>query len=105
MTGTTRTALKKWLEWLSVENRAILFSELYAALKAFSTIPVTSASAERSFSKLNLVKSKLRTTMTQERLQCLMLPFIEQELAVEADYSQIIEEFKVLIPGERRMRL
>lgn len=103
--GTTRTALKKWLDWLSIENRVNLFSELYATLKLFLTIPVTNTSSERSFSKLSIVKSKLRTSMTQDRLEYLMLPFIELELAVNVDYKDIIEEFKVLIPGERRMLL
>nr|CAD7198906.1 unnamed protein product [Timema douglasi] len=59
-----------------------LFSEFNYALKMLSTIPVTSAAYEKSYSKLSIVKSKLRTTVTQNLLECLVLPFIEQETAV-----------------------
>jgi len=42
------------------------------------TIPVFVVSAERSFSKLKLTKSYLRSTMSQQRLNRLVLLFIEK---------------------------
>ncbi|KAL4149476.1 hypothetical protein QTP88_003420 [Uroleucon formosanum] len=45
------------------------YKDLIEIYKLFLCLPVTTASTERSFSKLTLVKSKLRTTMTQERLE------------------------------------
>ncbi|XP_050919588.1 uncharacterized protein LOC127137146 [Lathyrus oleraceus] len=44
------------------------------------TIPVTVASAERSFSKLKLLKTYLRSTMSQERLNGLALIAIENDI-------------------------
>jgi hypothetical protein len=49
------------------------------------TLPVTSATAERSFSKLKLIKSYLRSTMTNERLSGLALISIERGLAENID--------------------
>jgi len=43
------------------------------------TIPVSVASAERSFSKLKLIKSNLRSTMSQQRLNRLALLSIEKD--------------------------
>nr|CAD7574134.1 unnamed protein product [Timema californicum] len=100
--GTTKTSFKNCLEWLLFDNRSRLFSEFNYALKMLSTIPVTNAAYEKSFSKLSIVKSKLRTTETQNLLECLMLPFIEQETAVNVNYVDVIEEFKVLIPWDRK---
>lgn len=44
------------------------------------TLPVTTATTERSFSKLKLVKTTLRSTMIEERLSALLLLSIEREL-------------------------
>jgi len=57
------------------------------------TIPVMVASAERSFSKLKLLKSYLRSTMTQERLNDLAMIALEGDLLEKIDYECIIEEF------------
>lgn len=42
------------------------FPNLAIALRIMLTIPFTSAGAERSFSKLKLIKTYLRSTMSQE---------------------------------------
>lgn len=51
------------------------------------------ASAKRSFSKLKLLKSYLRSTMSQERLNALALISIENEFLDNIDYESIIDEF------------
>lgn len=53
------------------------FSEVCVAFMLFLTLPVTVATAERSFSKLKLIKSYLRNTMSQSRLHGLSLLSIE----------------------------
>lgn len=57
------------------------------------TIPVSTASAERSFSKLKVIKNYLRSTMSQERLSALAVLSIEADIASKLDYDTVIKEF------------
>ena len=53
------------------------FTDVVSALLLFLTLPVSVATAERSFSKLRLIKNYLRSTMSQGRLRALALLSIE----------------------------
>lgn len=64
---------------------ASIFPNLYLVLKLSITLPVTSCSVERAFSKLKLIKSKLRTSMSQDRLENLMKISCEQDINVDRD--------------------
>ena len=50
----------------------------------YMTVPVTVATAERSFSKLKLIKTSLRSSMSQERLRSLALLLIEKKIFFSA---------------------
>ena len=50
-----------------------LCSELHRLLTLFLTIPVTTASSERTFSAMRRLKNYLRSSMTQERLNHILL--------------------------------
>ncbi len=45
-----------------------LFSEVHKLLRLYLTIPITSATSERTFSALRQIDTYLRATMTQTRL-------------------------------------
>ncbi|KAM7529723.1 hypothetical protein LguiB_033133 [Lonicera macranthoides] len=69
------------------------YPNAWIAYRILLTIPVIVASAERSFSKLKLIKSYLRSTMSQERLNVLAMLSIEKELTLKLNYSNLIETF------------
>ena len=62
-------------------------------LRILLTTAVSVASCERSFSKLKLIKSYLRSSMGQFRLTGLSLLSIERELADAIDFDHVIYEF------------
>ncbi|KAL4588510.1 hypothetical protein LXL04_001401 [Taraxacum kok-saghyz] len=71
------------------------FPNACIAYRILLTIPVTVASAERSFSKLKLLKSYLRFTMTQERLSGLAMISIENEMLENINYEELINQFAI----------
>jgi hypothetical protein len=68
------------------------FPNLFIALGIFLPLSVSVASGERSFSKLNLIKTYLRTSMTQERFNDVGLLAIEKELCESLELSDVIDE-------------
>ena len=79
----------------------------------FCTLPVTVSSAKRSFSKLKLVKSYLRSSIAQDRLNSLVLISIENEAARQLDLDELVNKFannkarkkRVLSSGWQRQSL
>ena len=63
------------------------------AYRILLIILVTVASAKRSFSKLKMLKSYLRSTMLQERLNGLAILCTEKDMLEQIDYENIIDEF------------
>ncbi|XDV11295.1 hypothetical protein PO909_000266 [Leuciscus waleckii] len=59
----------------------------------------TTATAERSFSKLKLVKTKLRNVCGQERLSDLLLLAIEEDIPIIKD--EVIKIFQDMVPNRK----
>ena len=69
------------------------FPNVWIAYRILLTIPVIVASAERSFSKLKLIKSYLRSTMSQERWHGLAILSIEKHMLEQIDFNSLIIDF------------
>ena len=74
-------------------NLVSFFPNLGISLRIFLTIPVSVASGERSFSKLKIIKTYLRSTISQERLTNLGIISIENEICENLDHNQLIDEY------------
>ena len=80
----------------------VLLGEVCTLIKLILVMPATNAASERSFSAMRRVKSYLRTTMTQGRLNHLML------LHVHNDRTKSLEEAEVacrFVAGSEHRRL
>jgi len=69
----------------------IYFPNIHRLLVIASTLPVTTATAERSFSSLKRLKTYLRSTMTDGRLNGIALLHVHYTIPIEAD--EVIDDF------------
>ncbi|XP_071689200.1 uncharacterized protein [Rutidosis leptorrhynchoides] len=69
------------------------FPNARIAYRILLIIPVTVASAERSFSKLKLMKIYLRSTMSRQRLSGLAMMAIENEILESINCEALIKQF------------
>uniref|UniRef100_G3NC68 HAT C-terminal dimerisation domain-containing protein n=1 Tax=Gasterosteus aculeatus TaxID=69293 RepID=G3NC68_GASAC len=70
-----------------------IYPNFWTALRIALTLPVTVAQAERSFSKLKLIKSYLSSTMSQKRLTGLGVISINHSIGEQISYKDIIDDF------------
>ena len=71
------------IDILNYIKRLDSFPNKCIAYRILLTLPVTIASTERSFSKLKLIKSYLKSTMSKEKLSGLVILSIENEMLEE----------------------
>ena len=69
------------------------YPELSKVYSIAVAIPVTSATAERSFSALKRIKSRLRSTMAQDRLEGLLLLSLERKICISPEKTMLIDSF------------
>lgn len=67
------------------------YNELFEVYKFLLTIPLTQVTCERSFSKLKIIKTRLRSCLTQDNLESLLLMNCERELLVNITPDQVID--------------
>jgi len=84
--------IKSVLQSLNPAQREML-DVVCSAFCILLVIPATNCTSERSFSALRRIKSYLRSTMSQERLNHLMLLYYHQELTDSLDMRPIANEF------------
>ncbi|XP_047141052.1 zinc finger MYM-type protein 1-like [Hydra vulgaris] len=85
---TSNSDPKSVLTCIYTSNVVEVFPNLSIALRILLTLPVTVASVERSFSKLKIIKSYLRSQMCQDRLVGLATISIEKEIADHLDIKR-----------------
>ena len=65
------------------------------------TVPMSAATAERSFSALRRIKTDLRSTISQKRLCSLMLLSLHSDRAKGLDADMILSQFVRNHPQKR----
>ncbi|KAF0309845.1 Zinc finger MYM-type protein 1 [Amphibalanus amphitrite] len=80
----------------------LMMNEVLTLMRLYLTLPVTTATSERSFSTLRRTKTFLRTTMGQARLNAALLATIHRHRTDQLDVDAILDEF---VSANERRRL
>ena len=75
-------------------GRDRIYNWIDRLLRLLVTLPVSTATAERAFFSLKIIKSRLRNRMEDDYLADSMLVQIEREIALKISYDDVIAEFK-----------
>ena len=94
--------IKEYIQKMSVSERQ-LTAEVSNLLQLLLVMPATNAISERSFSALRRVKNYLRSSMTQERLNHLLLLHAHKQLTDLIDLIAVANDFVSL--SEHRLSL
>ena len=81
------------LNYLVKQKITDTLPNLHTALKIVATMPVFVVPGERSFSKLKLIKTYLRSRMSQYRLNGLAMMSIERKISKQIGFTEIIDQF------------
>ncbi|CAI6355780.1 unnamed protein product [Macrosiphum euphorbiae] len=69
------------------------FPNVEIALRMYLVIMVTICSSERTFSRLIIIKNRLRTTMNEDRLNFLSVMSIESDVLDNLSFDDITDDF------------
>ena len=84
-----------------LQTDALSYPNIYAALKIIATVPITTSECERSISVLRRLKTYLRGTMKQDRMNGLALLHVHRDTRI--DINKVIDMFALKHP--RRMEM
>ena len=76
-----------------LKNNCKFYPRVCLLYQFLLTLPITVASTERSFSKLKLIKTYLKSTMNNDRLFYLLISSIECDLLDSAGVQQLVNDW------------
>ncbi|XP_071701334.1 uncharacterized protein [Rutidosis leptorrhynchoides] len=88
---------------LQETNRSEVYPLLDRLIRLILTLPVSTATSERAFSSMKIVKTRLRSSMSDDFLKHCLILYIERDIAETFSIDEIIDDFSFKKP--RRVRL
>ncbi|KAK4602034.1 hypothetical protein RGQ29_011206 [Quercus rubra] len=83
-------------QWMVRTRKLEYYPLIYRVVKLVLTLPVSTATIERAFSAMNVIKTNLRNKMEDEFLSDTMMLFIERDIAATISTDSIIDDFEDL---------
>ena len=70
-----------------------VYPNIHKLLQILATLPVSTAEPERMFSKVDLTLTDVRSTMSEERLEALVMIQAHRKRVIDLENSDIIDKF------------
>jgi hypothetical protein len=99
------STLTKLCRCLVESGRHSIYNLIDRLLRFLVNLPVSTASAERAFSALKIVKTRLHNKMADDFIANSLLVNIEREIAEKYSYEDILEHFTGVGVKRRRSDL
>ena len=84
-------------------EKHLVFPLVYKLIELALILPVSTASVERAFSAMKIIKSKLRNKMNNDWFNHLMICYTEREIFKELDDDAIIKRFQAMNFWKRKL--
>ena len=88
------STLTNLCRYLFETGRHSIYNLVDRLLRLLLALPVSTASAERAFSTLKIIKTRLRNTMEDDYLANSLLVNIENEIVEKYSYEDVLVHFK-----------
>ena len=85
------------------KNKDVIYTLVYLLVKLVLTLPVATATVERSFSAMKYIKNELRNRMGDQWLNDCLTVYIEKEIARRIDNESIMQWFQNMKPCRRQL--
>ena len=97
---TSASGLTAFCKAMVDTNHHVPYPLTYRLIRLILTLPVSTATGERFFSAMKIIKTRLRTTMGDDYLTNALLLYIEKSTADCVTNEEIMERFQLI--AERR---
>jgi hypothetical protein len=77
-------------------GKHLVFPLVYKLIELALILPVSTASVERAFSAIKIIKSKLRNKLKNEWFNDLMICYTEREIFSQLDSGVIAQRFQAM---------
>ncbi|PWA59026.1 hypothetical protein CTI12_AA395020 [Artemisia annua] len=87
------SSLSELCRGLQITEKSEMYPLIDRLVRLILTLPVSNATSERAFSKMKLVKTRLRSTMSDDFLKSSMILSIEREIVGTLCTEKMIDDF------------
>ena len=90
------SCISELCQWLVKTQKSLFYPYIYRLITLVFTLPISTATTERAFSAMNIIKNRLHNKMEGDFLMDSKILYIEKEIAAKFGAESIIEDFRDL---------